>query len=183
MPRRARPYNGTPTSWQLPEVTTVERTHPMNLSTRFIATLTLCLVSSPGFAKPIEQQDNHPSRRARILGTFDLDGDGTLSESERAEAKKAMTARRLKRFDTNGDGVLDDSEKQAMKETRTARRAERKDRRHGTRRQAMLEQFDVNGDGTLDDDEKKSARKAHRHRHRGRRDGESPKRPAPTTDV
>ncbi len=158
----------------------------MTFATLSMATLTLCLVSSPGFAKPIEGQDNHPSRRARIL----------------------------ERFDTNGDGVLDDSEKQATKEARTARREKRKDRRHGKRRQTILEQFDVNGDGMLDesertaacearrakilerfdtngdgvleDDEKKSARKARRHRQRGRhgrQDGESRKGPVTGTNV
>ncbi len=157
----------------------------MTFATLSMATLTLCLVSSPGFAKPIEGQDNHPSRRARILETFDLDGDGVLDDSEKQALKEARTACRergkdrrhgkrqamLEQFDVNGDGTLDESERTAAREARKAK---------------ILQRFDTNGDGTLDADEKKSARKARRHRHRarhGHQDGESRKRPVTGTDV
>ena len=157
----------------------------MNLARFSIATLALCLVSSPGFAKPVEEQDNHRSHRARILKTFDLDGDGVLDDSEKQAMKEARTARRaqrkdrrhgkrqamLEQFDVNGDGTLDESERTAAREARKAK---------------ILARFDSNGDGVLDDDEKKSARKARRHRQRsrhGRQDGKSRKRPVTGTDV
>jgi len=95
-----------------------------------MVTLTLCCVSSPGFARPMEGQDNHRSRRARILETFDLDGDGKLGQSERAEARKAMKARMLERFDTNGDGTLDDDEKKSACKARRHRQRGRHGRQN-----------------------------------------------------
>ncbi len=145
----------------------------MTFTTLSMATLALCFVASPAFARPAEEQDNRRSRRAQILKTFDLDGDGVLDDSEKQSMKEARTAHRgkgqdrrhgkrrqamLERFDANGDGTLDESERTAAREVRQARR---------------LKRFDTNGDGVLDLDEKKSARKARRHRHRGEAPGSS----------
>lgn len=49
---------------------------------------------------------------------FDKDGDGKLSEEERAEARKSMEDRRkemIAKFDKDGDGKLNEKErKEAM---------------------------------------------------------------------
>ena len=47
---------------------------------------------------------------------FDKDGDGKLSEDERAELRKAMDARRkefMAKFDKDGDGKLNEEERKA----------------------------------------------------------------------
>ena len=47
---------------------------------------------------------------------FDTDGDGKLSESERAELRNTMEARRkefLAKFDKDGDGKLNEEERKA----------------------------------------------------------------------
>jgi hypothetical protein len=60
--------------------------------------------------------------RGRILERFDADGDGELSETERAAARSAMEERRaemrrrvLERFDADGDGQLSEDERQAAR--------------------------------------------------------------------
>ena len=47
---------------------------------------------------------------------FDKDGDGKLSDDEKAEARKAMEARRkemIGKFDKDGDGKLNEEERKA----------------------------------------------------------------------
>ena len=67
--------------------------------------------------------------RSQLVKRFDRDGDGKLSEDEKAEAQKALKAKKgekpasklteaMKRFDTDGDGVLSDDEKAAAKKAR-----------------------------------------------------------------
>lgn len=87
---------------------------------------------------------------AEIIAKFDKDGDGKLSEDERAamkEARKTMMEARKKeilaQFDKDGDGKLNDEEKAAAKEAR---------------QKLMLEKFDKDGDGKLSKEEKEAAR-------------------------
>lgn len=108
--------------------------------------------------------------KAAMLERFDTDGDGQLSEAERATAKESfkaqreqMKARLLERFDDNGDGELDEAERAVLRETVGPMLKERGKRgRPGQRHmhKIALERFDANEDGQLDDAEKAAA-KAH----------------------
>lgn len=95
-----------------------------------------------------------------LLFIYDVDGDGTLSDAERAELLadlaagcEARQAALLSEFDANGDGALDADELAAAQ---AARQAER-DAREAER----LAAFDANGDGTLDETEREAAHTAH----------------------
>ncbi|OGK05261.1 MAG: hypothetical protein A2W80_07030 [Candidatus Riflebacteria bacterium GWC2_50_8] len=90
-----------------------------------------------------------------MLTKFDTDGDGSLSDTEKAAMQTAMKAEMeakkaemLTKFDTDGDGSLSDTERQAMQ---TARKADMQAK--------MLEKFDTDGDGTLSDTEKAAMEK------------------------
>ncbi len=74
--------------------------------------------------------------RAKMLERFDKDGDGKLSEAERAEAKKAMGDRDgkgggdrkteiLKRFDKDGDGQLNEAERAEARKAMEGRKGQR----------------------------------------------------------
>ncbi|MEO1534994.1 MAG: hypothetical protein AAFS11_05480 [Planctomycetota bacterium] len=110
--------------------------------------------------------------KAAMLERFDTDGDGELSEAERAGAKETlkaerdakreqMKARLLERFDDNGDGELDEAERAVLRETlgpRMKEQGKRGQKRH--MHKIALERFDANEDGQLDEAEKAAA-KAH----------------------
>ncbi len=89
-------------------------------------------------------------RRDRIIEMFDADGDGKLSEEERATAKAAGEARRaeaLKNYDKDGDGKLSKEERQVMiEDNREKRQAE------------ILEKYDADGDGKLSEEERAKVR-------------------------
>jgi Ca2+-binding EF-hand superfamily protein len=67
--------------------------------------------------------------RKEKLTLFDKDGDGVLSDAERAAMKEAFAARRaakekeaLARFDKNKNGLLDPAERDEMRRVRTVER-------------------------------------------------------------
>ena len=80
---------------------------------------------------PADAQDRGAGRRGMsreaMLEQFDADGDGQLSEEERAKAREAMKPlpgpypltgkEQLEKFDTDGDGELSAAEKRAARET------------------------------------------------------------------
>lgn len=78
------------------------------------------------------------------LAEFDKDGDGKLSEEERAALKAAMEAKKqaiLDKYDTNKDGVLSAEERAAAKADREAEiKAERT---------AKFATIDKDGDGKV----------------------------------
>ena len=92
---------------------------------------------------------------AHLLHKADTDGDGRLSEAERAAAKAKFQENRkefLAKHDKDGDGTLNDAERAAAKEQIKARLMEAKDK------------FDTDGDGKLNEAERKAAREAFQNR-------------------
>jgi hypothetical protein len=98
-----------------------------------------------------------------MLKKFDEDGDGKLSDAEKAKMQTAFAAKRAKRlarapskydanFDANHDGTLDPAEKKAMRDARAAERFER---------------LDKDGDGKLSLDEFKAGGMGGMGKHRG----------------
>ena len=74
-----------------------------------------------------------------MIKRFDKDGDGKLSDDEKAEAQKALKAKKgearpaagklteaMKKFDADGDGKLSDEEKAAAKKELAEKRKEKK---------------------------------------------------------
>ena len=112
------------------------------------------------YAKP-EKAGKRPSpgegrpSREEIIKKFDKDGDGKLSDEEKAELRKKMAERSgggrklppflMKKFDKDGDGKLSDEEKAEARKTMEARRKE------------MIGKFDKDGDGKLNEEERKAA--------------------------
>jgi len=100
-------------------------------------------------AKPEKKgKGDKPGRPSReeMIKKFDKDGDGKLSDEEKAEIRKTMANRTppahiLEKFDKDGDGKLSDEEKAGM-------------------RKEMMAKFDKDGDGKLSPEERKAAMEA-----------------------
>jgi hypothetical protein len=110
------------------------------------------------------------SLRARVAQRYDVDGDGALSESERAElradvedhprARRALERHRHVRravgkrvkvvYDADRSGALDDAERALLKDDLQARCI--------ARQAQLLERYDVDGDGALSDGERAQVR-------------------------
>lgn len=78
------------------------------------------------------------------LAEFDKDGDGKLSETERAALRAAIEAKRLEfiaKYDANKDGVLDAAERAKAKADLEAQRA--------AERTAKFTTIDKDGNGKL----------------------------------
>jgi hypothetical protein len=132
-------------------------------------TTRLVLAAALGLAitGPLGAQDQNPDAPKRpflkgmiwahMLHKADTDGDGRLSEDERAAAKAKFQENRkefVAKHDTDGDGKLNETERAAAREQITARLKEARDR------------FDTDGDGKLDETERKAAREAFQNRQR-----------------
>jgi len=96
-------------------------------------------------AKPRNERTERPISAA-LIKEFDKDGDGKLSDQERAEMRRVLRERRearqkelLRRFDADGDGKLSDEERKTALETI---------------RKEMLAKYDANGNGRLDPEER-----------------------------
>ena len=89
----------------------------------------LVLGLSTSFAengKKGDKEGKKPSKE-EILKKFDTDGDGELSETEKAAAKANKGKRPSKeeilaKFDADGDGKLSDTEKSAAKAAKKAKK-------------------------------------------------------------
>ncbi len=108
-----------------------------------VMNLTLILLASSALCAMAENQSRGEcpdggKMRERMLKHFDEDGDGKLSESEKAAMETARTER-TKRLDTDGDGKLSKAERQAG-------------------RDKMLKRFDTDGDGKVSEKEREAAR-------------------------
>jgi hypothetical protein len=75
--------------------------------------------------------------REAMIKRFDKNGDGKLSDDEKAEAQKALKGKKgearpaklteaMKKFDADGDGKLSDDEKAAMKKELAEKRKGKK---------------------------------------------------------
>lgn len=90
----------------------------------------------------VSQQAREERRRQR-MSELDTDGDGEISDEERAAARAKREAEMLERLDKNKDGKIDDAERDAA----------RKDRAN-----EMHARLDKNGDGKLSLDEMSTGR-------------------------
>ena len=99
--------------------------------------------------------EGRPSRE-EVMKKFDKDGDGKLSEDEKAEIRKAMASRGgpggrrpppelMKKFDKDGDGKLSEDERAELRKAMEARKKE------------FMAKFDKDGDGKLNEEERKAA--------------------------
>ena len=135
--------------------------------------LIICLAASvagAGAALAAKEEGGEEGKRGdrkgrplpkHVIEKYDTDKDGTLSEAEKAEMRKAWEARRaefMKKYDTDGDGKLSEKEREAAREAR---------------KKAMLEKYDTDKNGELSEEEKEAARKdgARFGRPRGKRGG------------
>ena len=117
---------------------------------------------APAGEKPAGKSGEHKDGpggfiREEMVKKFDKDGDGKLSDEEKAAAKTEMEAKRAemhKEFDKDGDGKLSDEERKAMHEA------------------YMLKKFDKDGDGKLSDEEKTTAETARKEMEAKRGKGE-----------
>jgi hypothetical protein len=74
----------------------------------------------------------------------DANGDGTITDIERAAARLAVKSQLLERFDSNGDGKIGPAERHAVRQAV---------------RDKALEMFDMNRNGRIDRDERPAIRK------------------------
>jgi hypothetical protein len=86
--------------------------------TTMMAILTAAAFSTAQAVPPAEGQKadgegKHARVRDRIMKKFDLNGDGVLSDTEKA-AMEADRATMLAKYDTDKDGKLSDAERQAI---------------------------------------------------------------------
>ena len=107
--------------------------------------------AKPEKGKKAEGPSGDRPSREEMIKKFDTDGDGKLSDDEKAGARKTMMAKRkmppflVKKFDKDGDGELNDEEKAEALKMMAVRKKE------------ALEKFDKDGDGKLNDEERKAA--------------------------
>lgn len=103
-----------------------------------IAVIVALSVPSLAAAAP-EGKPDAAARKAAMLKKFDKDGDGKLSEEEKAAMKAEMQKRRgeggkgpdaarraemMKKFDKDGDGKLSEEERAAMRAEMQKKRSE-----------------------------------------------------------
>ena len=89
-----------------------------------LAALMAVALAGPAHAEGEQQQEGrrgkHGARKARILKKFDADGDGKLSETERASAK---AARKERRSEAGEDGESGKKRKRCRGKARRGRQA------------------------------------------------------------
>jgi hypothetical protein len=88
-------------------------------------------------------QQAREERRKQRMSELDTDGDGEISEEERAAARAKREAEMLARLDKNKDGKVDDAERDAARKDRATE---------------MHARLDKNGDGKLSVEEMQTGR-------------------------
>lgn len=108
---------------------------------------------------PRRAMGTKPQRRQQMLERFDADGDGKLSDEERATARETLKAEaqerrdeHFARMDANGDGLISKEEFDADFEKRQQERQKRCEE--------IKARFDADGDGKLSAEERAAAREA-----------------------
>ncbi len=111
------------------------------------------------------------ARFRELKKKFDKDGDGKLSDAEKAELRKHIQANGggnggrpnraelIKKFDKDGDGKLNEQERKAAMASRGKRPGNGGDRPN---RAEILKKFDKDGDGKLNEQERQAAMAAGR---------------------
>ena len=100
--------------------------------------ITFISFAATAFAAPLENK-NQADRKAEMLKKFDKDGDGKLSDAEKATLRAEIQslqggkdrrqwtperrAEMLKKFDKDADGKLSDDERNAAREAMKALRS------------------------------------------------------------
>jgi Ca2+-binding EF-hand superfamily protein len=88
-------------------------------------------------------QQARDERRKQRMNELDTDGDGEISEEERAAARAKRDAAMVERLDTNKDGKVDDAERDVARKDRAT---------------DMHARLDKNGDGKLSVEEMQTGR-------------------------
>lgn len=99
--------------------------------------------------KPKRTASDRSQRWNRDWRKFDKDGDGKLSDEEKAEMQKARDLRRkemIKKYDVDGDGELSAEEQAAQREDRRKAALEEQKK--------YFEGFDKDGDGGINAEER-----------------------------
>jgi hypothetical protein len=116
--------------------------------------------------------------REEVIKKYDKDGDGKLSDDEKAEARKDMEADMAKRreemtkkYDKDGDGKLNDEERAELRKEFAGRGGRGPGGAGGPSREEMLKKFDKDKDGKLSEEERAEMRKEFPGRRGGRRPG------------
>lgn len=116
---------------------------------KLIPCLTLMAIIA-GLSQAEEVKRERPERPipGTIKKEFDRNGDGVLSDDERADLRETMRERRnarrndlVNRFDADGDGELNEAERATA---------------HDTISREMLAKYDADGDGALSRAERKA---------------------------
>jgi len=97
-------------------------------------------------------------KRQEMLKKFDTNGDGVLSDEERAAAREQHITKMIEEFDADSDGKLDRTELSASLKAMRERHGKQGPR--GNMRQGAIEKFDADGDGKLSEEERAAAHKA-----------------------
>lgn len=137
-------------------------------------TSTLAIIALSGVlaSSLVAQENGRPKRHGKrpaqaLIEKFDSDGDGKLSESERAAAKAAMAERRAA-ADADGDGTITKEERLAAFKQRLSENEELAAR--------VLQRFDADENGELSEEElAKAAKAGKRLRERARERNRKPK--------
>ena len=146
----------------------------MKLTKWKVVWLVVAMGGSMAWAQTEISTNSVPPRKAgrpsrdEMMKRFDTDGDGVLSDAEKAAMREAMRKERpapppmreemLKRFDTNGDGQLSENERAAMQEKMREERGGPPRGERGASHDEILKRFDADGDGVLSDAERKTMR-------------------------
>ncbi len=112
----------------------------------------------PQAERPRAERPNWAERPSReeMLRRFDADGDGVLSEEERATARETLRKERQAR------------QQEPQQEPRGGARPERPERPERPSREEMLRRFDADSDGVLSEEERATARETLRKEHQAR---------------
>jgi len=115
--------------------------------------------------KAAMREKRHDERASRRFKNMDLNGDGTVTETEMQEARdqhrekrrEKTQDRRLEKFDTNNDGQIDDAEREAAKALRAENREKADKRKKRRRMKRRAANPDSNGDGLVSRTEHEAA--------------------------